>query len=280
MASSIPEAEEGLPPLDTERVHRRTFDLATLLGLGGAVALIVGALAMGGSGKAFLNLPAALIVIGGTFAVTTVCFSLREMLQAQSMVLRTLFRTHRDPSDAAVQMLEFAVLARRNGVLSLQVAAESVGASDPFLGQALTMVADGSTGDVIERVLKTEIAATSARHAKGASVLRKGAEVAPAMGLIGTLVGLVQMLGNLSDPSNIGPAMAVALLTTFYGATLANVVLAPLASKLERNSREEILVKHIFLMASSSIARQENPRRLEMLLNSVLPPSKRVQYFD
>ncbi|HLF58773.1 MAG TPA: MotA/TolQ/ExbB proton channel family protein, partial [Alphaproteobacteria bacterium] len=121
---------------------------------------------------------------------------------------------------------------------------------------------------------------TSARHIKGASVLRKGAEVAPAMGLIGTLVGLVQMLGRLDDPGTIGPAMAVALLTTFYGAVLANVVLAPLASKLERNSREELLVKHIFLMAASSIARQENPRRLEMLLNSVLPPSKRVQFFD
>ena len=100
------------------------------------------------------------------------------------------------------------------------------------------------------------------------------------MGLIGTLVGLVQMLGRLDDPSTIGPAMAVALLTTFYGAILANVVLAPLASKLDRNSREEILVKNIYLMAATSISRQENPRRLEMLLNSVLPPSKRVQFFD
>jgi len=111
-------------------------------------------------------------------------------------------------------------------------------------------------------------------------VLRKAAEFAPAMGLIGTLIGLVQMLGNLDDPSTIGPAMAVALLTTFYGAVLANMVFSPMASKLERNSAEESMVNTIYMMGAASIGRQENPRRLEMLLNSILPPGKRVQYFD
>ena len=105
-------------------------------------------------------------------------------------------------------------------------------------------------------------------------------EFSPAMGLIGTLIGLVQMLGNLGDPSTIGPAMAVALLTTFYGAVLANMVFLPLASKLERNSKEEALVSNIYLMGAASIGRQENPRRLEMLINSLLPPSQRVRYFD
>jgi chemotaxis protein MotA len=118
------------------------------------------------------------------------------------------------------------------------------------------------------------------RHAKSTSVLRKMAEFAPAMGLIGTLIGLVQMLSSLSDPSTIGPAMAIALLTTFYGALLANFVFLPLAAKLERNSQEEVLVNNVYLMGAASIGRQENPRRLEMLLNSVLPPSKRVRYFD
>lgn len=278
--ATVPETEEGIiQPVFSEQPHRRRLDPATFLGLSGATLLIFAALALGGSAKAFINIPAALIVLGGTFTVTTICYSLREILQAQRMMFQTLLRAHRDSSDAAIQMLEFAVQARRSGPLSLQLAADRLD-SEPFLKQALTMVADGSTGDVIERVLKTDIAATAGRHTKGASVLRKGAEVAPAMGLIGTLVGLVQMLGRLDDPSNIGPAMAVALLTTFYGAVLANVVLSPLASKLERNSREELLVKHIFLMGASSIARQENPRRLEMLLNSVLPPAKRVRFFD
>ncbi len=279
MASSIPNAEGSLAPLAFERPARRSIDAATFLGLGGAIGLIVAALAMGGSPAAFVNLPAAFIVVGGTFAVTTMCFSLPEIYHAQRMMFRTLFHTSRDPSGAALQMLGLAVHARRSGILALQMAATTM-ESEPFLQQALTMVADGTTGDLIERILKSEIAATASRHAKGASVLRKGAEVAPAMGLIGTLVGLVQMLGRLDDPSTIGPAMAVALLTTFYGALLANVMLSPLASKLERNSREEILVKNIYVMAASSIARQENPRRLEMLLNSVLPPAKRVQFFE
>ena len=118
------------------------------------------------------------------------------------------------------------------------------------------------------------------RHEKSAGVFRKAAEVSPAMGLIGTLVGLVQMLGNLEDPSTIGPAMAVALLTTFYGAILANMVFAPLASKLERNSDEEALVQNLYLLGAVSIGRRENPRHLEAMLNSLLPPSARLQQFD
>jgi chemotaxis protein MotA len=128
--------------------------------------------------------------------------------------------------------------------------------------------------------MRRDLQATLQRHAKGAGVLRKAAEYAPAMGLIGTLIGLVQMLGNLDDPSAIGPAMAVALLTTFYGAVLANMLLSPLAAKLERNSEDEALLNLVYLTAAVSMGRQENPRRLEMLLNSILPPAKRVHYFN
>jgi len=128
--------------------------------------------------------------------------------------------------------------------------------------------------------MRTELHAIADRHNKGADILRRAAEVAPAMGLIGTLVGLVQMLGNLDDPSAIGPAMAVALLTTFYGAVLGNMVFAPLASKLERKSDEEALLNEIYLLGITSIARQESPRRLEVLLNTILPPANRISYFD
>ena len=142
------------------------------------------------------------------------------------------------------------------------------------------MVVDGSNGDEIEKVLKEKINAIANRHGKSVSVIRKLAEVSPAMGLIGTLVGLVQMLGNLDDPSTIGPSMAVALLTTFYGAVLSNMVFSPLATKLERNSAEEALLNTIYITGVTSIGRQENPRRLEMLLNTLLPPAQRVQVFD
>ena len=142
------------------------------------------------------------------------------------------------------------------------------------------MVVDGSKSDEIERVMTRKVNAMAVRHAKAAGVLRKAADVSPAMGLIGTLVGLVQMLGQLDDPSTIGPSMAVALLTTFYGAVLSNMVFSPLASKLERNSDEEMLLNNIYVTGVTSIGRQENPRRLEMLVNTLLSPADRVQHFD
>ena len=125
-----------------------------------------------------------------------------------------------------------------------------------------------------------EVEVLAERHKRSASIARRASEVAPAMGLIGTLVGLVQMLADLENPETIGPAMAVALLTTFYGAILGTVVLASIAVKLEKNSADETLIKTLVTIAATSIARQDNPRRLEMMLNSELPPSERIRYFD
>jgi chemotaxis protein MotA len=132
----------------------------------------------------------------------------------------------------------------------------------------------------IENVLQREIDAMVDRHMAGANVMRKAADVSPAMGLIGTLIGLVQMLSNLEDPSSIGPSMAIALLTTFYGAILSNMVFSPLAAKLERNSAEEALAAEMVLLGASSISRKENPRRLETSVNAILPPAKRVWFFE
>lgn len=263
------------------RVSRRRpgVDLATVLGLMGGFGLIITATVLGGTPKSFVDLPAMLIVVGGTFAVTTVCFSLSEVLQAQRIVFKAMVRHGRDPVQVANHVLRLAVTARKSGILALQnYLPDPKGA--PLLRKALMMVIDGVPGDLVERLLHSEVEATVNRHMKGAAVLRKAAEVSPAMGLIGTLVGLVQMLGNLEDPATIGPAMAVALLTTFYGAVLANMVFSPLATKLERNSSDEALTNTIYVMAATSIGRQENPRRLEMLINSILPPNKRVKFFD
>ncbi len=255
------------------------MDLATLIGLLGAFALVAAAILLGGHPEAFFDGPAVLIVIGGTFFATMICFSIGEVIRAQ-LVAFEAFRTRiPDPARVATQMLEIAEEARDNGVLALDRAIDRL-AGQPFLRQALTLVVDGTPGEELERILNRETAAMNARHSRSAGVFRKAAEVAPAMGLIGTLVGLVQMLGTLDDPSTIGPSMAVALLTTFYGAILANMVFAPLASKLERNSGEEAMVRHLYLLGAASISRQENPRRLEMMLNTVLPPAQRVQFYD
>lgn len=256
-----------------------SMDFATIIGLVCGFALLSTAIYLGGSPESFVNLPAILIVLGGTFAVTTICFSLREVGRTAKVLVKTVFYGNRDPAAAAIHVLQVAEMARRQGVLSLQNVLESLH-NEPFLHKGISMVVDGTPGEEVEAIMRRDMHSTVQRHHKSTSVLRKAAEFAPAMGLIGTLIGLVQMLGNLDNPANIGPAMAVALLTTFYGAVLANMVFAPLASKLERNSAEEAVVNNVYLMGASSIGRQENPRRLEMLLNSVLPPAKRVQYFD
>lgn len=256
-----------------------SMDLATIIGLIAGFGLITSAIILGGDGLAFINPPSILIVIGGTLAVTSMCFTLKEMAGALSVIGNSFFYSTFDASDAAMQVLEISEMARKKGVLSLQNMMDSL-KEQPFLYKGMLMIVDGTPSEEVESILRLERHATIERHKKGASILRKAAEFAPAMGLIGTLIGLVQMLGNLEDPSTIGPAMAVALLTTFYGAVLANMVFSPMAAKLERNSVAEATVSNVYMMAVSSIGRQESPRRLEMLLNSSLPPSKRVQYFD
>ena len=257
---------------------RSIVDIATLFGIIGAFALIVTAIVLGGSPYAFIDLPSICIVIGGTFGITVACYSFRDVGTALRIVMSTVFYHTRSPSSAALHVLQLAQLARRRGPLSVEPYVPRL-MNEEMLHKGLKMLLDGSTGDEIERIMQGEMQAAARRHTRTVSVLRKAAEISPAMGLIGTLVGLVQMLGNLSDPSTIGPSMAVALLTTFYGAVLANMVFSPLASKLERNSSEEALINEIHVMASTSIARHENPRRLEMLLNTILPPDHRIEYF-
>lgn len=255
------------------------MDLATFLGLMVGFGLIGAAIVLGGTPTAFIDLPAILIVLGGTFGVTTMSFSMTEVLRSQGLILRTFFKRDHDAAQAGLLIMQLADRARRDGVLSLQNLIGEFN-REPFLQKSLGLVVDGVPGDDVERILRREVNAMVERHTKSASILRRAAEVSPAMGLIGTLIGLVQMLGRLDDPSTIGPSMAVALLTTFYGAILANMVFSPMAAKLERNSNEEALVNIVYLTGAASMGRQENPRRLEMLLNTILPPSYRLQYYQ
>ncbi len=255
------------------------LDIATVLGLFGSFTLVTGAVLMGGAVASFFNLPSVLLVLGGTFLVTTISFSMQEVVRAQKLIASTIFTRRITPDYAAYSMLDLAEKCRGKGVLQLQSHLLSL-ADDSFQRKSLQLVVDGLPVEEVSRILQNDLNGMIARHNSGSGVLRKAAEVAPAMGLIGTLVGLVQMLGNLNDPTSIGPAMAVALLTTFYGAVLANMFFSPLASKLERNSAEEVLLNRVFMLGATSIGRQENPRRLEMLLNTLLPPASRVQYFS
>ena len=258
---------------------RSRVDHATFFGLIAGFGLVIGAMVVGGSAAAFFDLPAILIVIGGTFGVTMISFSLSDIARVPSIVAKALLRSIPDAGSTAMHMLRLSELARKRGILGLDTMLDTM-RHQPFVHKAISLAVDGTPVDEIHGILQREINEMAERHMRSANVLRKSAEVAPAMGLIGTLIGLVQMLGNLNDPSSIGPGLAVALLTTFYGAVLANMVFAPLASKLERNTAEETLIANVYMTAAESICRKDNPRRLELLLNAMLPPAQRIDYFS
>ncbi len=257
---------------------REEFDPTTFFGLLGALGLIVVAVMMGQSKANFFDLAAVMIVVFGTIAVTSVSYTTDELSMAWAAIKASVKRHVRNPTTTARQLLDLSSIARRKGILAVSLN-EAELRKDPDLKQAMTLVADGFLPTDIEKFLSQEIDTLHEKNRKASSVLRRGAEIAPGMGLIGTLVGLVQMLAQLDNPSAIGPAMAIALLTTFYGAIMGTIILAPLAAKIERNATEEAVIHTLIMAGAASIARQENPRRLEITLNAILPPSQRVSYF-
>ncbi len=274
------QASSAIGPAHTGSVVRgRTqIDTATLIGLALGFGLVLTAIMLGGAPLAFFDAPAILIVLGGTLGVTMICFSLGDLVRLPTILFKTLFHSIPDASKTALHMLRLAEMARKRGILELDHLLAGMN-YEPFMNKAIGLAVDGTPIEEIRTLLQCEIDHMAERHYRSANMLRKAAEIAPAMGLIGTLIGLVQMLGNLSDPNTIGPGLAVALLTTFYGAVLANMVFAPLAAKLERNTGDEILVANICMLAAESICRKENPRRTEVLLNTLLPPARRIRYF-
>ncbi|MDA5193012.1 motility protein A [Govanella unica] len=253
--------------------------MTTLLGLIAGFVLLIVAMTMGGSPLSFLDGPAILIVFGGTLAVTVISFSLEELRQAPRTLWSMLRNSAADPRKAAATMIKLSERARKDGLFGLEQISKAM-SDDLFLHRAMRLTADGTTADEIEKILKTETYAASASQMTAINILRRAADVAPAMGLIGTLVGLVQMLGSLDDPSSIGPAMAVALLTTFYGAMLAHMLFLPLAARAERIARDEALLQSVYTIGAAAIGRKDNPRRIETLINTILPPQKRIQYYS
>lgn len=254
-------------------------DHATLIGFLLALVFIAIALYAGGSGLAFVNLPALLIVFGGTFGVVMMSFRMDDIASVPRVIARAFQRRDIRIKRLMRDLMDVAVLCKKHGVLSLS-ALEKQTKRDAFLQKTIQCISDGYTAPDIERMLRSEIASLQERHQQSTEILYRASEVAPAMGLIGTLIGLVQMLTDLDDPSVIGPSMAVALLTTLYGALLGSVVFAPMAAKLERNAAYEKIEKKMILIAAISMAKHENPRRLEIQLNSEVDPNMRIQYFD
>ena len=277
--STAAAADTGPMPLVQVPRPYATPDFATILGAVFALGLIAAAILMSDSHASFFNLPSVIIVLFGTMAATSIAFTPRDLGTAGHVIIKSIARKKYNAKAMATALMDLATAARKKGVLSL-MNYENELKKEPFLHRSMQLVIDGYQAQEVIAVLDQEIIALKDRHKRAASIARRASEIAPAMGLIGTLVGLVQMLADLSNPESIGPAMAVALLTTFYGAILGTILMAPLAAKLEKNSEDEAMIKTLIMTACASIANQENPRRLEMLLNSALPPKDQIQYFD
>ena len=248
------------------------MDLATLIGIIGAIGAIIISIMMGGEMGMFVNAPGLMIVVGGTVAVTLMKFPLGLTLGAFGIALKAFIHKPQQPSKIIEQSIELANVARKEGLLGL----ENVDVENEFLRDGIQLVVDGNEPALVQKILSKNISLTIERNEIGLNVFKAIGDVAPAMGMIGTLIGLVQMMSNMSDPKSIGPAMAVALLTTFYGAVIANTMALPIADKLAHRSNEERLNKSMILESINAIQEGLNPRMIEGLLNAYLPESKKT----
>lgn len=247
----------------------KKVDLMTIGGLVIGTILIIVSMAAGGNLGLFWNLPSVGITIGGSFTALMIHYDL-DRLKSIFKVVRLAFTTSlMNPQDLIDLFTELAKKARREGLLGLED--DMYRLNDHFFQKGIQMMVDAIDPELIRNILETDMEYTAARHENGVSVLRSWATLAPAFGMIGTLIGLIQMLANLNDPNALGPGMAVALITTFYGAIMANFVFIPIAGKLETRSQEELLLKSIILEGIIGIQSGMNPRILEEKLKAFLP---------
>lgn len=248
-------------------------DSGTLIGLVVAFGLITVAIMLGSGASVFFDVPSLLIVLGGAFGAALITYPVEDVLKLPELVKSALFFDSSSGQIRLKRILEVAERFRTEGPPALQQ--EQMREGDLFFRKSLGLVADAIPSEDIRRILELEIGFQIDRHRKGSQLLTTLGTLAPAMGLIGTLIGLVQMLRSLDDPSAIGPAMAVALITTFYGSVLANLVFIPLAGKLKVRSEQEVLLKEMTLEGMVNIARGMNPRILEECLHGFLSPESR-----
>ncbi|MBW1980206.1 MAG: MotA/TolQ/ExbB proton channel family protein [Deltaproteobacteria bacterium] len=251
------------------------MDIATFAGIFSAFALVLSAIMMGGGLGLFVNVPSLMIVAGGTLGATLINYPLKEVFKVVKVVRNAFFAKQFSPAEAIANFVTLAGQARREGILALEPAIKDM--DDEFARTGLQLAMDGMEPESIQAILETELEYIQERHKLGAEIFTTMGTFAPALGMIGTLIGLVQMLQTMDDPSTIGPAMAVALLTTFYGAIMANIIFNPIAGKLRTRSTEEVLAKELTIEGVMCIAKGENPRILEQRLKAFIAPKQREQ---
>jgi len=249
------------------------MDIATLFGIFVAGGLVISAIMVGGPGSWFINTPSMMIVIGGTMGATLLNYPLSEILGVFKVVKNVLIQRAPATGKLVLMMVEFAKKARREGILSFESSIKEI--EDPFLSNGLQLAVDGMESSAIEEIMTTEIQFVEERHKLGAEIFATMGTFAPAVGMLGTIIGLVQMLMQMKQPSQIGAPMAVALLTTFYGTLLANLLFLPISGKLKTRSKQEILEKQMVLEGIVAIQSGDNHRIVEQKLKAFLSPKVR-----
>jgi len=247
------------------------MDIATLFGLIIGFSLLIGAIILGGQYNVFLNIPGLMIVIGGTFASTCITFPVSDIYNAIKAALKIFVTKKLSANDVVNLMVKIADISRREGLLAL----ENIETDNNILKKTCQLIADNADNELIEETLYIEIASLKQRHYLIQDIFRTMANYAPAFGMVGTLIGLVQMLVSLKDPDAIGPAMAVAILTTFYGSVLSNLIFLPIAGKLKSRTRAEVLHLQIIFEGAKCILQNNNPRFVYEKLSSFVPPKER-----
>ncbi|MEW6239169.1 MAG: motility protein A [Candidatus Omnitrophota bacterium] len=249
------------------------MDIGTILGLILSTLIIMYTILLGGSIGLFIDIPSIFLTIFGSFTITLINFPVADYIGMLKVIKHAFFVESSNPLDIIAVLVSSAERARREGLLSLEGSMDEI--DDDFVRTGLRLAVDGVEPELIKDILQTELAFLEDRHKSNQGILAYMATIAPAMGMIGTLIGLVQMLSNLSDPNAIGPSMAVAILTTLYGAILANVLFTPLCNKLKGRTASEILLKEVIIEGVMSIQAGDNPRILEQKLMAFIPPSQR-----
>jgi chemotaxis protein MotA len=252
------------------------MDIASVIGILLGVSLLVIAImiAPGSSFAAFIDYPSMMVVVGGALAAALICFPLKSFLNTIRVAKNVFFNKQANIAELIEQIVSLAETARRDGLLALEARLEEI--SNPFIVLGIQMAADGTRPEVIEDIMRTEMDAVATRHRNGKSVVEQMGRFAPAFGMIGTLMGLIIMLGNMDDPAAIGPGMAVALITTLYGAITANMVFLPFAEKLGFINKHELLAMEIILRGIMGIQSGDNPRVIEQKLTTFVPPKLRA----
>jgi chemotaxis protein MotA len=254
------------------------MDLATIIGFVVGMACIIGGIVVGGDIMAFIDIPSILIVGGGVLAATFIMFPMRTVIGTIKIAIKAFKEDTWNLDEIIDQMITLSRLARTNGILALEDAEKEL--TNVFLKKGIQLAVDGNEESLIRFIMATDVSFTQQRHNVGKTVFKQMGAMAPAYGMVGTLIGLVKMLQTMDDPSSIGPSMAVALLTTFYGAVLANLIFLPLSTKLEFRSKEEALSKQVITEGIISIMQGANPKVLKDKLEAFVEPGMRKEKRD